>query len=395
MSEYSVIPCEYPMSTTEHSIRTTHVGSLPRPPELVDLFERAQQGESIDEERFRDLVADATRKVVQRQADIGIDIANNGEQPRIAFNFYAANRLSGFDGESTANFWADLEDYPSYAEKAFDTVDVDLRTRPAATAPVTYVGEDAARGELAGFKQALEAVDADFEATFITAASPGVVATSLGNEYYDSYDEFVFAVAEAMAEEYTLLAEETDGYLQVDSGDLWEYHRILRDLSDEEYLEAVRTHIEALNQALDGIPAERVRYHACWGNYEGPHHKDIPLETVLPEIYEAEVGTISIEQANPRHQHEYRAFEEYPLPDEWALMPGVIDTKTNMIEPPEVVADRIERFADIVGDPTRIIAAPDCGFGTLAGLRTVDSEVAWAKLESMVKGAELASERLF
>lgn len=380
---------------SDDRILTTHIGSLPRPPELVTFLERAQAGADVDEDRFRELAADATKSVVQRQADVGLDIVNNGEQSRVAFNFYAVNRLTGYDGQTSAPFWEDLEDFPSYTDQAFETVDVDLRTRPAATGPVTYAGEAAAQAELRGFKQVLAAIDADFEATFVTAASPGLVATSLGNEYYDSYEEYVFAVADAMAEEYALLADETEGYIQLDAGELWESHRIHRDLSELEYLETVRLHVEALNQALEGIDPNRIRFHTCWGNYEGPHHKDIPLATVLPELYEADVRTLSIEQANPRHQHEYRAFEEHPLPEGWTLMPGVIDTKTNMIEPPEVVADRLERYAEIVGDPRRIIAAPDCGFGTLAGLRTVDSEIAWAKLEALAEGARLATNRLF
>ncbi len=375
-------------------IRTTHIGSLPRPPELVDLFERLQAREEIDHERFRELVTEATTAVVRRQAETGIDIANNGEQARIAFNFYAVNRLTGYDGQNTVPFWRDLEDFPSYADLAFDTVDVDLTSRPAATGPIAYDGEAETRAEIGAFNHALETVDHDFADTFFTAASPGVIATSLGNEYYDSYEDYLFAIADAIAEEYAIIAEETDGYIQLDSGELWEHHRVLQDLPEAEYLDTVRLHIEALNRALDGIDPDRVRYHACWGNYEGPHHHDLPLETVLPELYEANVGAVSIEQANPRHQHEFRAFEEYPVPDEWTVIPGVIDTKTNIIEPPEVVADRLERFVEIVGDPGRVVAAPDCGFGTLAGLRTVDAEIAWAKLEALVKGAELASERV-
>lgn len=382
------------MSSSDNRIQTTHIGSLPRPPELVELYEQAQKGDDIDEQRFKELAGRATQDAVQRQAELGIDIANNGEQPRIAFNFYAANRLTGFEGQNETQFWSDLIDFPSYAELAFDTVDVDLETRPAATGRISYDGNEALLGELAAFKQALETVEADFDDTFYTAASPGVVATSLGNEYYDSYEEFLFAVADAMAEEYSIIAKETDGYIQFDSGELWEHHRVLQDLSEEEYLDKIRLHIEALNRATEGIDASRLRYHACWGNYEGPHHHDLPLEVALPELYDANVGAISIEQANPRHQHEYRAFEEYPLPDGWTLIPGVIDTKTNMIEPPEVVADRIEQFVDIVGDPSRVIPAPDCGFGTLAGLRTVDAEIAWAKIGSLAEGADLASERL-
>lgn len=377
-------------------ILTTHIGSLPRPPELVEFLESAQAGADVDEDRFHDVVATATQSVVQRQADVGLDIANNGEQPRVAFNFYAVNRLTGYGGEVAAPFWADLEEFPSYTEQAFETVDVDLRTCPAATGPVTYAGAEEIRAELEGFEEGLTAVDGDFEATFVTTASPGLVTTTIGNDYYDSYEEYVLAVADAMAEEYKIIAEETDGYIQVDAPDvLAEHHRVLRAQSEAEFLDTVRLHVEALNKALRGIPPERVRLHTCWGNYEGPHHKDIPLATVLPELYEADIRTIAIEQANPRHQHEYRAFEKNPLPEEWTLMPGVIDTKTNMIEPAEVVADRLEGYARIVGDPARIVAAPDCGFGTLAGLRTVDSQIAWAKLEALVEGARRATDRLF
>jgi len=378
----------------DDKILTTHIGSLPRPTELVELFETAQDGDEIDRDRFQELAVSATNEVVQRQADIGLDIANNGEQPRIAFNFYAAGRLTGFDGQNSVPFWSDLTDFPSYAELAFDTVEVDLETRPAATGPIAYDGSAAAQREIEAFNQAQNPVEGAFEDTFFTAASPGVVATSLGNEHYDTYEKYLFAIADALAEEYALIAEETEGYLQLDSGELWEHHRVLQDLSESEYRERVRLHIEALNHALNGIDSSRVRYHACWGNYEGPHHHDLPLKKVLPDLYEADVETISIEQANPRHQHEYRAFQEHPIPDDWTLMPGVIDTKTNIIEPPEVVADRIEQYADVVGDPTRVLPAPDCGFGTLAGLRTVDSEIAWAKLESLVDGAALATDRL-
>lgn len=383
------------MPTADQPIRTTHIGSLPRPTELVEFFERAQQGEDIDETRFQEVVADATQRVVERQADIGLDVINNGEQPRIAFNFYAVNRLTNYDGETTASFWGDLDDFPDYADLAFDTVDVDLRTRPAATGPIEYVGHDTVRAEIAGFQSALETIDTDGIETFFTAVAPGTVATSLGNDYYDTYEEYVFAIADAFAEEYTIIAEETDGAIQLDAPDLLaEAHRVLRDLSDAEFLDVVRTHIEALNRSLDGIDAERVRLHTCWGNYEGPHTHDIALQSVLPELYDANVGALSIEQANPRHQHEFRALEETPIPEGWTFIPGVIDTKTNIVEPPEVIADRLEGFVDIIGDPSRVIGAPDCGFGTLAGLRTVDSEIAWAKLESLVEGARLANDRV-
>lgn len=376
-------------------ILTTHIGSLPRPPELVDLFDRRQAGTEVATDEFETAVLDATRAAIQRQHDVGIDLANNGEQSRAAFNFYLASRLSGFEGETPAPQWADLTDYPEYARKVFATLETDVQTRPAASEPIEYPDLSAARNEVETFFELLDEQEVDFEGTFVTAASPGIVATSFGNEHYDSHEEYVFAVAEALQREYELIAE-SDAVLQIDAPDLLsDAHRSFHDASLEEFKETVRVHVEAINRATSSIPDEQIRMHTCWGNYEGPHHRDVPLEEILPEIYEADVGGLCVEQANPRHQHEYRAFEAHPLPEDMTLIPGVIDVKTNVIEHPRVVADRIEQFADAVGDPTRVIAAPDCGFGTIAGLRTVDSEIAWAKLQSLVDGAALATERLF
>lgn len=376
-------------------ILTTHIGSLPRTPELLELLKRQQAGEDVDPAEWKRTATEATEIVVQRQADVGLDVVNNGEQPRVSFNWYVANRLSGIEGTREAPLWDDLKEYPEYAETEFKTDIIDLTTQPAVTGPVEYVGAEAAREELDAFTDLLAASDADFEGTFVTSAAPGIAATSLANEYYDSHREFVFAIAEAMREEYEMIAE-TGATLQLDAPELLASgHRGPQEKSVEVLRGLIRLHVEAINEAVSDIPAEQIRLHTCWGSYEGPHHLDVELEKVLPELYELDISGISIEQANPRHQHEYRAFAEHPIPDGWYLMPGVVDVKTNVIEHPETVADRLERVADAVGDPTRIVAAPDCGFDTQAGLAMVDPEIAWAKLEAMVEGTAVASDRLF
>ncbi|MGQ4557572.1 methionine synthase [Halobellus sp. GM3] len=380
---------------TDDRILTTHIGSLPRTPELLELLKRRQDGGDVDESEWHEAVVDATETVIERQTDIGIDIINNGEQPRVSFNWYVANRLSGIGGTREAPLWDDLADYPEYAEDAFHAEGIDLTKQPSVTGPVEYIGEDAAREEIETFFELLEATGVDPEDTFITAASPGIAATTVVNDYYDSHEEYLSVVGEALKTEYELIAE-TGATLQLDAPDLLTTgHRGFGDRPIEKLKPVVRTHVEALNEATEDIPDEQIRVHTCWGSYEGPHHRDKPLEAVLPEIYELNIGGLSIEEANPRHQHEYRVFREHPLPEEWTLIPGVVDVKTNVVEHPEVVADRIERVADAVGDPSRVVAAPDCGFDTQAGLAMVHPEIAWAKLETLVDGAEVATERLF
>jgi 5-methyltetrahydropteroyltriglutamate--homocysteine methyltransferase len=376
-------------------IRTTHIGSLPRAPDLLDLLKRRQDGEAVDDDVWHRTVREATESVIERQAEIGLDIVNNGEQPRVSFNWYVANRLSGIGDPRDAPLWDDLADYPEYAEDAFGAEAIDLTKQPSVVGPVEYRGDDAAREEVDTFLEFLEASDADFEDTFLTAASPGIAAATLVNDYYDSHEEFLHAVGEALKPEYERIVD-AGAILQLDAPDLLTTgHRGFGDRPIEKLKPVVRMHVKALNEATESIPDDRIRLHTCWGSYEGPHHRDKPLAELLPELYELDIGGISIEQANPRHQHEYRAFREHPLPDGWELIPGVIDVKTNVVEHPEVVADRLERVADAVGDPSRIVAAPDCGFDTQAGLAMVHPEIAWAKLETLVDGAEVATERLF
>jgi 5-methyltetrahydropteroyltriglutamate--homocysteine methyltransferase len=385
------------MERSEDRILSTHVGSLPRPERMLEFLERREAGEEVDEDAFEEAVREATESVVRRQDEAGIDVASHGEMGRLAFVLYAAERLTGFDGEVPAIQWADLEEYPEFARQVptFSEWSEPDATIPAATGPIEYRGEAATDRELERFESAIGATGADFEETFVTAASPGTVASYIGNEHYESHEEYVFAVADAMRTEYERIAE-SDAVLQIDSPDLLGgRHLKFKDRSDEAFVEFARTHVEALNEALADVPEDRVRMHVCWGNYEGPHHHDIPLEKVLPEIYEADIGGLLIEQANPCHQHDYDLFREYPLPEGWLLVPGVIDVTVNYIEPPEVVADRIERFADVVDDPTRLLAGADCGLGTFAGFGAVHPEIAWEKLDALADGAELASERLF
>lgn len=375
-------------------IPTTHIGSLPRPPELVDLIERQKAGEDVDSDTLDQAIGRATAEVIQRQQDIGLDFINNGEQPRVAFNFYVEDRLSGIGGEADLRLFADLEDYREYAEEALSAA-FDVRKTPGINGPIEYADLTPAKEEIDQFYDLLGESSGDYQGTFITSASPGTVSYSFGNLYYDTYEEYLFAIAEAMQTEYELIAE-TDADLQLDAPDLlMGAHHTWKDRSVEEFKEIIRLHIEAINEATASIPRDRIRLHTCWGNYEGPHNKDLPLEEAILELYEAEIGALSIEQANPNHQHEYRVFGEHPLPDGMDLMPGVIDTTTNLIEHPKVVADRLERVAQAVGDPSRIIAAPDCGFDTFADRGRVNREIVWGKLEAMVEGAALASERLW
>jgi 5-methyltetrahydropteroyltriglutamate--homocysteine methyltransferase len=383
------------MTTNDGHIPTTHIGSLPRPPELLDLLTRRQDGESVDPDEWDEAVADATRDVVDRQVETGLDAINNGEQSRVSFNWYVADRLSGIDGKEETELWADLQAFPSYAEETFKTDVLDLSMHPVVTEAVEYTGREEAQAEIDEFTDALAAAGRDADDAFMTAASPSVVTATHVDDHYGDYEEYLFAVAEAMKTEYELVAD-AGLTLQIDAPELLTvgHTAAYADEPLDAAKDATRLHVEALNEALANVPAEQVRLHTCWGSYEGPHHLDTDLAEMLPLIYEADITGLSVEQANPRHQHEYRAFAEHPVPDGWTLMPGVVDVKTNVIDHPETISDRLERVADAVDDGTPLVAAPDCGFGTQAGLGMVDPEIAWAKLEALVEGAEIASERL-
>lgn len=381
--------------TNDAHIGTTHIGSLPRPPALLDLLTKRQDGEDVDEDEWDATVEEATHDVVDRQVETGLDSINNGEQSRVSFNWYVADRLSGIEGTQETELWADLQEFPSYAEETFKTDVIDLSEHPVVDGPIEYTGREEAEAEIDGLTDALAAAGRDADDAFMTAASPSVVTATHVDEHYGDYEEYLFAVAEAMQTEYELVAD-AGLTLQIDAPELLTvgHTAAYADEPLEAAKDATRLHVRALNEALANVPAEQVRLHTCWGSYEGPHHLDTDLAEMLPLIYEADITGLSVEQANPRHQHEYRAFAEHPVPDGWTLIPGVVDVKTNVIDHPETIADRLERVADAAADGTPLVAAPDCGFGTQAGLGMVDPEIAWAKLDALVEGAEIASDRL-
>jgi 5-methyltetrahydropteroyltriglutamate--homocysteine methyltransferase len=373
----------------ERTIQTTHTGSLPRPDELEALLADSDRGEA-----FEAAVSEAIREVVRRQAEVGIDIANDGEQSRISYAVDVTGRLSGFGEGTVEREWpTDLEEYPEYGERILG--ESENIAGPVAVDDIEYVGERALGRELDRFADAVEATGTEFAGRFHTVPSPGAVVRFTETAHHDSRREYVFDLADALATEYELVAE-TGATLQVDAPDLLAgFTLTYKDESTGEFRERVRTYIEALNRAVADVPDEQIRLHACWGNYPGPHHRDVALPDLVDLFYEADIGGLVIEGANPRHAHEYRTFEEYPLPDGWRLVPGVIDVKTNIVEHPEVVADRLERFAGAVGDPGRVVAGTDCGFATVVdGANVVHPDIVWKKLEALVEGADLASERL-
>jgi 5-methyltetrahydropteroyltriglutamate--homocysteine methyltransferase len=375
---------------SETAIQTTHVGSLPRPPSLQDLL---ADPESADEDEFDTVVTDAVREVVRKQADAGIDIGNNGEQSRLAYSVDVTSRLSGYsDTFAERELPADLADFPDFAAELFG--DIENIGGPIATGPIEYVGEEQLRRELTRFDDALETEAVTFADRFHTAPSPGAVLRFTDSEYHDSEADYLFDLAEALNTEYEVIVE-SGAQLQIDAPELLAGFTIAyKEATVDDFRTHVRTYIEAINRALAGISSENVRMHACWGNYPGPHHHDVALRDVVDEFYEANVSGLIVEGANPRHQHEYKTFDDQPLPEGWTLVPGVIDVKTNIVEHPEVVADRIERIVDTVGDPSRIIAGTDCGFETVMGANFVHPDIAWKKLEALTEGAKLASQRL-
>ncbi len=385
------------MQRSETRILTTHVGSLPRPPALRDLLVRRDHGEPVDAAALEREASAAVERVVAGQLEAGIDVGNNGEQPRAGFSTYVAGRMRGFGGASRRELAQDLIDFPDYAEmlarRRRDAARIG--DAPQAIAEVEYADLSPAAAECDGFLRATDAAPRKFVERFMTAASPGVIATILLSAHYSSHEQYIMALAREMRKEYELI-HARGLLLQVDCPDLaMERTRFFRKDSLDRFLQMVELHVDAINRATAGIPPERIRLHLCWGNYDGPHTHDVPLEAVLPIVCRARVGALSLPLANPRHQHEYRVLKGHPLPDSMLLLPGVIDTTTNYVEHPEVVADRVCAAVDAVGDRTRVIASTDCGFGTFAGSEMVAHSVVWAKLGALSEGAAIASHRLW
>lgn len=384
------------MKGSASRILTTHAGSLPRPAALVDLQLRASRGEPVDPAAMAETAGRATRRVVARQLELGIDIGNDGEQPRESFFTYLRYRMSGFSGESARSPVRDLAAFPGVRALVQAQARPNLvATPPRATGAIGYVDRRFLDSEFLAFKNSLEGLGKTFTETFWTAPSPGIIATAMQDDFYGSIEAYLSAVAEALRTEYEAIAARGH-ILQIDAPDLaMERHRLFADRPLGEFLEFVDLVVAAINRALAGIPREQVRLHVCWGNYEGPHNYDVPLEDLLPHLFAARVGGLVLSMANPRHAHEHRVIAKLGLPRDWLLIAGVIDTTTNYVEHPEVVAERIELAASAVGDPRRVLAGTDCGFDTSTGCGCVADEVVWEKLRSLRAGADLASARLY
>ena len=385
------------MHTSDSRILTTHVGSLPRSAALADLLIDQEQGKDIDLTELNRQAELAVQHVIQKQGESGVDIGNDGEQPRIGFQTYVPQRMKGFGGESKRPVPQDMKEFPDFVAvmQKRQMARAKVFNAPQAIAELAYEDLSAVQEECGLFRRCLEQAPKKFTECFMTAASPGIVATTMLNAYYDSYEKYVFAVARELKKEYEYI--HSQGFLlQLDSPDLaMERTFLFQDLSIQEFQKIIEIHIAAVNMAVENIPADRLRLHVCWGNYDGPHNHDVPLEDILPIVYQAKIGALAIELANPRHQHEHKVLKKYPLPDSMVLIPGVIDSTTNYIEHPEVVADRICQAAEAVGDRSRIIAGTDCGFGTFAGWEMVPDSVVWAKMKACSEGARMATERLW
>ena len=374
-------------------ILVSHVGSLPRSERLSDLLIRQEAGETIDAAALAREVESATAHVIAKQVAAGVDVGNDGEQSRVGFQTYVPRCLCGFGGESKRPPARDQIEFPSFVRQTAMRFPHSARVAnaPAALSEVRYIDgapikQDAAR---------LERMGTAFRECFMTAPSPGIVATTMINQHYDSHEAYLTALAQALSHEYRAI-HDAGMILQIDAPDLaMERHRFFGHLDDAAFLQQLDLHIAAINLGIEGIPRDRVRLHVCWGNNDGPHIHDIAMSAILPALYQANVGALSIEFANPRHQHEYDALRNNPLPAHMLLMPGVLDTTTNFVEHPEVVARRLQEAVSAVGDRERVIAGTDCGFGTFAGREYVADEIVWVKLAAAAEGARIASQRLW
>jgi 5-methyltetrahydropteroyltriglutamate--homocysteine methyltransferase len=387
------------MRWSDDRILTTHAGSLPRPPALVDLYARRAAGEAVGEAELDAAGREALRAIVPQQVAAGIDVGNNGEQQREGFFLYVQRRMSGFGGSWQRHQRGDVARYPIFQEmlarQQASRPAVSNFSAPMAIGAVRYLDPAAVHAECADFGAVLDGAEG-FVEPFLTAPSPGIVAAAMKNAHYDSEEAYLAALADALRVEYEAIVGH--GFLlQLDCPDLaLERHITYQDRPLGDFLSFVERVVAAINRALEAVPRGQVRLHVCWGNYEGPHDMDVPLAEILPIIRQADVGGLVFPFANPRHAHEYHVFERAgALDDDQVLVAGVIDTLTNFVEHSEVVAERIERVARAVGDPKRVLAGTDCGFDTSAGMGRVAEDVVWAKLRALRDGARLASERLF
>jgi len=387
------------MEKSKQRILTTHVGSLPRNPRLSELLIAQERHEQVDAAELERETRAAVEHVVKMQLDAGIDIGNDGEQPRVGFQTYVPQRMKGFGGESHRKVMTDLSEFPDFARLMAARMGLTRGSKitnlPAAIAEVVYEDLTPARKECELFEQVTRNAPRKFTERFITAATPGIVSTTMLNSFYDTHERYVMALAEQMRHEYEYISSQ-GLILQLDAPDLaMERSFHFQELSLPEFLKVVELHVAAINHAIRNIARDRVRLHVCWGNYDGPHVHDVPLESIAPLIFQAKVGALAIEMANPRHQHEFKVFRSHQLPEEMIVIPGVIDSTNNYVEHPETVADRICAVAEAIGDRTRVIAGCDCGFGTFTGYEMTAESVVWAKFGALAQGARIASKRLW
>ena len=388
------------MQRSTSRILTTHTGSLPRPRELTRLYALRARGEAVDAVEIDRAGREAVRAIVRKQHDAGIDVGNNGEQQRDSFFLYLKARLSGLGGSWERPSRADVESYPDFKrmwieQHASRTQVSALGGLPKAIGEVRYLDDRAIDDECRYFNAVLADNPGVFVEPFMSAPSPGILATAVRNEHYDTLANYLAALGCALQVEYEAIVK-NGLLLQIDAPDLaLERHITYKAKPVAAFVAFVEQVVATINHALRNVPRDRVRLHVCWGNSESPHDCDVPLEDILPALQQANVGSFVLPFANPRHAHEFRCFAKHPLKDDQVLVAGVIDSLTNFVEHPEVVADRIERVAAVIGDPSQVLAGTDCGFDTSAGWGRVAEDVVWAKLASLRDGARLASDRLF
>jgi 5-methyltetrahydropteroyltriglutamate--homocysteine methyltransferase len=380
------------MKRSTERFLTTHTGSLPRPDDLIRMMYAKEEGVPVDPKALSARVRAAVAEVVKKQADAGVDLINDGELSKPSYATYIKDRLNGFGGTGNTFVYQDLTEFPNLAKRVFGDPGRSRRKTPACNAPISVRDPQAARDDVDNLKAALAQVKA--AEGFMSAASPGVVSLFFRNDHYKDHETYLFAIAEAMRDEYEAVA--AGGLvLQIDCPDLGMGRHIqYADLDLKEFRKRIRTHIEALNYATRNIPQEQLRMHLCWGNYEGPHHYDVPLADIIDIVFLARPNAISLEAANPRHAHEWTLFETVKLPAGKVLIPGVIESKSNFIEHPELIAQRIARYAKLVGREN-VVAGSDCGYGTWVGQAAVDADVVWAKLAAMAEGAHIASNQFW
>ena len=382
------------MKASTDRILTTHVGSLPRSQAVTDVLFAREAGTVADPRAAGETIAAAVAEVVRRQVAAGVDVVSDGEMSKISYATYIRERISGFDGDTPREPGQDLIEFPRILQKLAALGATAKYTRPRCVGEIRTRSLEPLGADLRNLEHAVAAATPRATEAFMNAASPGVIALFQPNDFYPSESDYLAALAAAMRAEYEAIAARGI-LLQIDAPDLaMGRHTMYRKRSVEDFLRLAELHVELLNEALRAIPPDRVRMHVCWGNYDGPHHHDVPLELLLPIVLRAKPQGLLIEAANPRHAHEWSVFREHRLPDDRILIPGVVSTTTNYVEHPLLIAERIVRFADVVGRE-RVIAGTDCGFGTFAGFGPVDPDVAYLKLQSLVEGARLASARLW